>query len=149
MAREIQRFQVAIKAFVLERGRLLVLRERAGVGLWEIPGGRVEVGEEAFAHEDVLRRELAEELGSAFSCRIGAPCVTWVRPVEPHRQSFTFLVGLECTEPRGEIRLSDEHRELRWVADDEWRSLELAPGYAGAFENFWRRQRGANVEEKA
>jgi len=139
MPRPLQRFHVGIKAFVVRGARLLMLREANAARRWELPGGRIDQGEEGRAHADVLRRELAEELGADFTCEIGAPLVTWVRPVDPARSESTFLVGLHCTSPRGEIQLSDEHVELRWVARDEMGALELAPGYDTALDTFWKR----------
>ena len=48
---------------VLERGRVLLTQRKAGThlaGAWELPGGKVEPGEDPRA---ALRRELREELG--------------------------------------------------------------------------------------
>jgi len=139
MPRSLQRFHVGIKAFVHRGGRLLMLREASGARLWELPGGRIDEGEEELPQADVLRRELGEELGPGFACEIGAPLVTWIRPVDAERREFTFLVGLDCTSPRGAITLSDEHVEMRWVGPDETVRLELAPGYGPALEHFWSR----------
>jgi 8-oxo-dGTP pyrophosphatase MutT (NUDIX family) len=132
MPRAIQSFQVAIKALIVRDGRLLVLRESNGPGWWELPGGRIDVGEEDAAHIDVLRRELREELGPDFRCRIGAPLVSWTRPRDRVRGEFTFLVGLACEYEGGAIELSDEHSEARWIDGGQWDELEFAPGYQPA-----------------
>ena len=138
MPRAIQLFQVAIKALIVRDGRLLVLRLGGGPIWWELPGGRIDVGEEDAAHADVLRRELREELGPDFRCRIGAPLLTWMRPRDRERGEFTILIGLRCEYEGGAIALSHEHSELRWVNRDSWRELALAPGYEVALAEFWQ-----------
>lgn len=48
---------------ILEGGRVLLTRRKAGThleGLWELPGGKVQPGEDP---REALRRELQEELG--------------------------------------------------------------------------------------
>lgn len=124
--RSIQLFHVGIKAIFLRRGRLLLVRERMEPGYWELPGGRIDVGEERLTPEDVLRRELREELGPSFRYRIGEPIRAWIRPPSPQRRHPAFLVGFRCTPVSGAIRLSDEHSEYRWI-DRE--IPPLAPGY--------------------
>src|SRR5437870_9840272 len=103
MPRAIQRFQVALKALIVRDGRLLVVRERGETGAWELPGGRIEVGEESVPHTEVLMRELREELGADFRCSIGAPVVTWMRPLICDPGEFGFLVGYACTYEGGAI----------------------------------------------
>ncbi len=54
---------VVAAGLVVEGGRVLVSRRKAGqhlAGLWELPGGKVEDGEDP---RDALVRELREELG--------------------------------------------------------------------------------------
>lgn len=139
MTRAIQRFQVAIKGLLVVDQRLLVLREADGARLWELPGGRIDVGEEQVPQEDVLRRELLEELGPDLRCEIGPPLVTWTRPLALAPGEYGFLVGLLCTRITGRLRLSAEHCDARWVSRDEWRDLPFAPGYPAGLEVFWKR----------
>ena len=140
MKRQIQRFQVGIKAFIMRGGQLLLLRETVEPQWWEIPGGRIDVGEEELQHDEVLKRELREELGTDFLYKIGSPLLTWVRPPHGERKEYAFLVGIVCIAEGGEIHLSDEHSELRWVDRNSWRDLALAPGYERALEEFWKRR---------
>lgn len=131
-----QRFEVAVKAFVL-RGRDLLLVQEADGGAWELPGGRIEVGEERAPPRDVLARELREELGDGVRIDIGAPVATWVRK-KPNGGGFAFLVGLLCAYRGGDVRLSAEHAALDWVSEGRWRERPLADGYADALDAFWR-----------
>lgn len=135
--REIQQFQVALKAFAVDGERLLMVREADGAQLWELPGGRIDVGEEDRSPIDVLLRELSEELGPEFTVEIGAPVTTWVRAPDPRRARPVFLVGYRCRYTGGGIVLSAEHVDHRWVTQLECMSLNVAPGYGPALERFW------------
>jgi 8-oxo-dGTP diphosphatase len=121
------------------------VREADGAKHWELPGGRIEVGEEASPPVAVLQRELSEELGPSFEVAVERPIATWIRPPEPPRRTdFVFLVGFLCRYRRGEIALSAEHVEFRWVATTaECAAMDLAPGYAAALGQFWSAIAGA------
>lgn len=134
MARPIQVFEVGLKAFIVRERRLLVLRE-AGTGYWEIPGGRIDVGEEARDQKDVLRREIREELGEHFDVEMGPLVTTWIRR---RPTDFVFLVGRLCRHRAGEPTLSHEHVEHAWVDESTSATLALAPGYAESLAEFWR-----------
>lgn len=128
-----------MKAFLVRDGRLLLVREAEGDQYWELPGGRIEVGEESSSPVAVLRRELSEELGPSLEVEVERPIATWVRlPEPPRRTDFVFLVGFLCRHKRGEIVLSAEHVEFRWVTRSDCATVHLAPGYAAALEQFWR-----------
>ena len=100
MARTIQRFEVSLKAFIVRDGRALLVRE-ADTGYWELPGGRIDVGEEWERHDAVLAREIAEELGAAFRVDVGSETVTWTRR-RPSDGVFQFVVGRVCRHVAGE-----------------------------------------------
>jgi 8-oxo-dGTP diphosphatase len=134
VTRSLQRFEVAIKAFVLRDRELLLLEETDG-GLWELPGGRIEVGEERLPQREILRRELREELGDDVRVEIGAPVLTWVRPREG---GFAFLVGVLCAYRGGDVRLSPEHSSYEWATEGRWRDRRLADGYEPALARFWQ-----------
>ena len=59
--------EVCVGAVVVDEGRLLLVRRGRppGVGLWSVPGGRVEGGERL---QDAVVREVAEETGLEVRC---------------------------------------------------------------------------------
>lgn len=96
----------------LERPRLLLAARRSAgsrlAGGWELPGGKVEDGEDA---EQALRRELAEELGVQV---VLGPQVTGPRaggwPLGRDGRLKVFLARAE-QEPQA----LQDHDELRWL----------------------------------
>lgn len=136
MTREIQLFQVGIKAFITYQGKLLMLQENSSAKLWELPGGRIDIGEESLPPRQILLREIHEELGLEFKVEVGRPCATWtrIRPGLPH----IFLVGIECSYTSGDISPSGEHLSYRWVTQQESHNLPLAEGYRAALDQFWK-----------
>lgn len=137
MAREIQKFDVGLKAFIERDGKLLVVRESIG-GLWEMPGGRIDVGEEQTDLHEILLREIREELGENFRVTIGQPFYTWVRMWTIPKVGQVYLTGYRCTYVSGAITISDEHTETRWISQDELGMLEFAPGYKEAAQRYWQ-----------
>lgn len=135
--RAIQRFEVSLKAFIISDGKALLVQE-ADTGFWELPGGRIDVGEERIDHADVLAREIAEELGPDLRVLVGSEAVTWVRQ-RPTDGVFQFLVARVCRIERGEIRLSDEHATMRWLTEAETTQLRLPPlsDYQPALKRLW------------
>jgi 8-oxo-dGTP diphosphatase len=103
-------------AVVRDGGRVLLLRRRADDflgGLWEIPSGRVEAGEDVLA---ALRRETAEETGLAVASvdtYLGYFDYTGSRGGTTRQ--FTFAVSVAATGP---VVLS-EHDAHQWAAPAE------------------------------
>lgn len=145
MPRAIQKFEVSLKAFILREGRALFVRE-ADTGYWELPGGRIDIGEEMEPHENILAREIGEELGTSFRIEIGTDAVMWTRR-RPLDGAFLFIVARVCHHCAGELRLSHEHDDCAWLAVDAWRSLSFPAesaypaGIAELFRRAPRRQR--------
>jgi 8-oxo-dGTP pyrophosphatase MutT (NUDIX family) len=135
--RAIQRFEVSLKAFIVREGRALFVRE-ADTGWWELPGGRIDVGEEWEPHSSILAREMREELGSGMRISFGPEVVTWTRQ-RPTDGAFLFLVARLGFVAGGEPVLSDEHSELAWLDREASARLRFPPasGYPDAIAALW------------
>jgi len=119
--------QVCVSALLEREGRYLALRRSVHAvkrpGEWEIPGGAAEFGEDPC---DAIVREVSEETGlkaeSPETIGLASEVVTDDGAV-CHRVELIFV----AREPRGEVRLSDEHEVFDWVTIDE-----LPPTIPGA-----------------
>lgn len=114
---------------------LLIQRARAPYfGLWSLPGGRLEPGEDA---EQCAIREIKEEVGlDAFA----------LRPIRRMRlgERGRFLLQVFATEAfEGQVVTSDEITAHRWVRPDGVGAFQTTPGLAdviaAAFSLFDRR----------
>jgi 8-oxo-dGTP diphosphatase len=87
-------------------------------GLWEFPGGKVELGE---LPTDALTREVEEELGCEIE--VGQHVTTTT-----HEYDFgTIRLATYYAKLKTGVPMASEHSELRWVALDNLQSLEWAP----------------------
>jgi ADP-ribose pyrophosphatase YjhB (NUDIX family) len=129
-----QRFQVRAAAVVLHAGHLLVHRA-PGDDYWALPGGRVEVGEEASA---TIVREMREELGEEVIC---GPLLHVAENFfdlagrRNHEIGFYFLVSLADGSPHLDTARSyrgiESHLDLefRWFALAELARVNLRPTF--------------------
>ncbi len=141
-ARDIQIFEVSLKAFVVRNREALFVRE-ADTGYWELPGGRINVGEEMLHPQAILERELREELGPTVAFGWRPEFVTWTRRrAEDGR--FLFLAARIGLLTAGEVILSDEHDAFAWLPASASEELELPPnsGYTRAIADLWSLVKG-------
>jgi 8-oxo-dGTP diphosphatase len=108
-------------------GRLLLVR-RCDSGTWELPGGRVDIGESAI---DTAVRETAEESGirvlvTGFVGLFSDPGHVIRSPGGEVRQQFAVLLRARALGgiPRGDLR---ETSEAAWVAPVELAGLPMQP----------------------
>ncbi len=138
MSREIKQFEVSIKA-VLERDGALLMMQNPKSKTWEFPGGRIDVGEEGLSAEDILQRELKEELGNQIKYEVIGPTATWIIPWKGNRLGeHVFAVGFQCIYQGGEIVISDEHSAYQWVTPESVKTLHLIEGYDHALDQIWK-----------
>ena len=114
---------VRVAAAILRRadGRILLARRRPEIllgGLWEFPGGKLEVGE---SPQGCLARELREELG--LDVQVGGFVAAHTHAYD---HATVELLAYEATTQAGELHLTD-HDEVAWVTAEELLSYELAP----------------------
>ncbi|MGV0738905.1 (deoxy)nucleoside triphosphate pyrophosphohydrolase [Mycobacterium syngnathidarum] len=111
--------QIVVAGALFSSDRLLVAQRQRPpelAGLWELPGGKVAVGE---SDADALTRELREELGVEVT--VGSRLGTDVA-LKPGMTLRAYRVTLTSGSPR-----PHDHRALRWVTVDELDQLPWVP----------------------
>jgi 8-oxo-dGTP diphosphatase len=101
-----------VAAVVRRGGRILITRRKDEAergGLWEFPGGKVELGED---EPDALRREIREELGCALE--VGK---LLLRHSHRYPDLAVELAFYECALPAGEEPRALGVAELEWAAE--------------------------------
>lgn len=129
---------VAMKAFVVYRGKVLILRESIGYEgsqnqeKWDVTGGRVKPGENI---EKGLLREIMEEtgltptLGRVFSVREWRPLINGTE----HQIVGTFR---ECLSDSDNVELSKDHDNYEWIDPKDYKSYDLVEQLPHVFEDY-------------
>jgi ADP-ribose pyrophosphatase YjhB (NUDIX family) len=118
---------VAVTAFVRdEAGRLLLIR-RTDNDLYAIPGGALELGETL---TQTVQREVMEETGIA----VEVTGLIGVYSDPEHVIEFTdgevrqeFSICFRADPTGGDLRTSDESKEVLWVAPSDLDALNIHP----------------------
>jgi len=95
---------VSVKGVCLVGGEVVLLKNARDE--WELPGGRLEAGEEPAG---CLLRELEEEL--SLTAIVGPLLDCWRYPVLPGKEVLIVTFGILPLANR-DLRLSEEHKEL-------------------------------------
>jgi 8-oxo-dGTP diphosphatase len=125
MAEIIQR--VAAKAVIVNDGNVLVLRESGkyeegtNVGKYDLPGGRINLGESVF---DALKREVKEECG--IEVEIGQPIYVgeWSPEIKGVINQIVAIF-FRCQPKSLDIKISDDHDDLQWIGSAELEQIKL------------------------
>lgn len=146
MASAVRQFFFAQKAFIWHRDRLLLVRKSMDdpnhPGKWEVPGGRMEFGEEV---DDHLAREVREEVGLAV--RAGPPFHVWqwrlkrAGTLGGETDIQIVAVARICWAASDQIsdagRVSEDYLgEARWVRLQDISQFELIPNMVPAMREF-------------
>ncbi len=123
------RFPVSIKGVLLVDGAKVVLAMNDR-DEWELPGGRIEVGE---APETCVQREFEEELG--LKVRAVRLLDTYLFEVIPGKHVFIVTYGCELIGPF-QPRLSDEHQAFGAFAVEAL-PARLPSGYRTSIEAWY------------
>jgi len=109
------RQKISVRALIKSDEKVLLVRRSGGtpqyVGQYELPGGKVEYGEDP---EASVRREVNEELGIEAGPLQLYKVVSWIDTVQRDTQHIivVYLVGLAATSTK--ISLSSEHDKFIW-----------------------------------
>ena len=105
-------FKISAKSFIVKDGKLLILKRASNdihkPDVWEIPGGRLDYGEDP--HNGV-KRETREEAGIDIEV---------IHPLNIRHftrddgQIITMLIFL-CKPLEEDIKISEEHSDFEWI----------------------------------
>jgi len=116
--------KVLLKAIILKKNKFLTVRrspiDNIRPGYWDFPGGNLEFKEKT---EKALAREVKEET----SLKIKNAKVIKVETFKMRKnKKFYIAIGFISKFPGGEIKLSHEHSEYKWVTKKEFLKLKAA-----------------------
>ena len=112
---------VSIKGVLFVAGDVVLLKNERDE--WELPGGRLEAGEEP---DLCLAREIREELGIAV--RVADLLDCWRYPVLADREVLIVTFGVQPL-AQAELQLSHEHKALGRFPIQEIATLKMPEGY--------------------
>jgi 8-oxo-dGTP pyrophosphatase MutT (NUDIX family) len=127
------RFPVSIKGAMLLGDRVPLLKNERDE--WELPGGKLELGEEPAS---CCAREIEEELH--VSARVERLLDAWVYTINPETHVLIVTYGCLCLDATS-IRVSHEHKELGLFRLSEIASLNMPRGYKTSIQS-WARLAG-------
>ena len=116
-------------------GRLAVVRRGRppSVGLWSIPGGRVEPGE---SDQDAVRREVREETGLQVDVLEAAGSVVLQAATPGDRYLVTDYVAVVAPGTSTDLQAGDDADDARWVTESAFHAMDLTPGLARALRQW-------------
>ncbi|MBV0923948.1 NUDIX domain-containing protein [Halomicroarcula limicola] len=101
---------VSVRGVVCTPDEQILTVRRASDGGWELPGGRMNRGEDV---TDCLRREIDEETALSVTVHRPVHVVSWQNDTDDSR----LAVYYHCTAASAEVTLSEEHTDSAWVSE--------------------------------
>ena len=134
---------IGVKALIANKDTVLITQEPTwftGGGKWELPGGRLIEGEEETPLEEILLREINEELSDAFKVEVSTVIDVIRRPWnKPGSESdFVFLAVFKCQYKVGDIKLSEENNAYAWIGKNEIDEYEFIDRYKQVLQNYFK-----------
>ena len=127
-------YPVSIKGVLIRDGRVLLVHNERDE--WELPGGRIELGE---TPEQCVAREITEESG--LPVEVVGILDAWVYHIAVAKKDV-FIVTYGCTSNSNAAPvLSHEHSRIGEFAEDEVAGLRMPEGYKRSIAAWFDRRR--------
>lgn len=126
------RFPVSVKGVVLHQGEVLLLHNERDE--WELPGGKLELGEEPV---ETVVRELREELG--LKIQAGPLLDSWVYHIAEGVDVLILTYGCHATDFEN-LAVSHEHKALGKFAISQVPGLNMPVGYKRSIAAWYRHE---------
>ena len=88
-------------------------------GFYDVPGGRINSDELRMSYEEILKREIAEEIGKSVRYRLMKRPVSISRhpyfSARYQKEMYIVFIFFEAKYLSGEIKTSNEHIGYRWL----------------------------------
>jgi 8-oxo-dGTP diphosphatase len=117
--------KIGASAFIFKNDKVLLLKrakdEKIFPGYWELPGGKLEYGENP---EDGAKREAKEETG--LTVKVGMPYSTF-SSIFSYLEEEIYFVDIQffCRAVDEKITLSPEHEEYFWAGKNDFAGFEI------------------------
>lgn len=119
------------KGIVYKDGKVFMVKDERSN--WELPGGRIDFGEQP---EEALRREFLEEL-EVEDVKVRDIIHTWAFESEKDGEKYHFiLLFFECDADLSKVNISNEHQEYKWVNLNEIDQYQMRDGYRKVIKKY-------------
>jgi 8-oxo-dGTP pyrophosphatase MutT (NUDIX family) len=136
MSRPAHAFPVSVKGVCVRDGRVLLLRNERDE--WELPGGKLELGEDPAA---CVGREIQEETG--WTITVGPILDSWQYHIREGVDVLVVTYGCAVGD-ESPVVVSHEHKEGGLFSPDEIDHLNMPDGYRRSIRD-WFSRLGANA----
>lgn len=118
---------ISVKGILINsEGRVLLLKNERNY--WELPGGRIEAGEQP---EETVKREIAEETGMEVTVKQLVDAYVY----EVIQDRHVFIVTYQCHfDEQQNIVISDEHREFAWFDVEKLNNVRIGERYLNSIQ---------------
>jgi 8-oxo-dGTP diphosphatase len=129
---------IATKAFIIHKGKVLILRESntyadgMHAGKYDVVGGRIETDE---PFEQGLLREIYEDTG--LTVEVGRPFYvseTW--PTIHTEPCHIIRIFFSCTTNTHEVHLGEDHDAYTWIDPATFQKAELIENLLPVFQRY-------------
>ena len=126
--------QISIKGILRKDNKVLLLKTITNK--WELPGGRMDFGENV---KQSLQREIKEELGFE-KVELGNLVNDWSFTSIREEINYHFIIfDFEIYTKESKIRLSDEHVEYKWIGINDFEKMDMREGHKESLKKYFER----------